>query len=241
MKMKILFPLLWLSVLINTSVFCQTKTFTVKEKTVILYDTTWTVTIHDTIKVPCDTGIVSNPTDTTVQTIYRGLYINSFDKILNSATLQDALISDLNRWKITGIHLYGLSNIGVSAYKKEAEFISRIKTQTSVTDVTATGGSGNTFTGARTSYNAGQNDLGDYSGWNLEYESWNASNVSTAWQNNLTYLSQMQQGKQAGQVKWSIQYFGWWTKTPMKEQAAPAIVQYTDYGLIHDYRSAPDF
>lgn len=197
----------------------------------------------DTIRVT-DTVFVYLPCDSVKpvkDTIWRGIYVNSFNTVYNDLVKMDALIRDLNRWNINSIHLYGLSSISSTNFTTLARAIARIKRETKVTDVVATAGSSSTFTGSRTTYNKAYGDTSDFNGWNLEYESWNQTDVTAGWNTNKTYLANMKAGMTAGQVTASVQYFGWWTKVPMTTETAPYLVSTTTYGLIHDYRTAPDW
>jgi hypothetical protein len=203
------------------------------------------ITFPDTVKVIVrDTVYVQVPVDTIAaprDTIWRGIYVNSFNAVYNDQVKMDALIRDLNRWNMNSIHLYGLSSISSTDYPKLASAISRIKRETKVKDVVATAGSSTTFTGSRTTYNKAYGDTADFTGWNLEYESWNQTDITLGWTTNKSYLTQMKSGMTTGQVSSSVQYFGWWSKAPMATEAAPFLIANTTYGLIHDYRVSPDW
>lgn len=196
-----------------------------------VHDTVY-VAVHDTVKIPCDTV---KPVQK--DTIWRGLYINGTNSIAGNKTKEDALVSDLKRWKFNSIHLYSIDGSNDAAL---TSLFIRIRKETFVTDITATASSGTTFTGTRTTWNRNHVDSADYDGWNLEYEPWNATDVTSAWASNIQYLVQMKSGIPST-VDRIADYFGWWTKAPMTTQTPDTLVKYLSYLLVHDYRTAPDF
>jgi hypothetical protein len=198
---------------------------------------------RDSSVYPCAT-VVKHLADTSYKTVYiadtifRALYINSLDQIVGNVAKENALIADLKKYKITTTYAYGAGTNNVTGL---SNLNRRIRRETSCQDIGATAGNGATFLGARTTYNKSVPDSSDFSNWNLEYEAYNQNDVASAWSTNIIYLRQMQSGKAAAKVKDDVQYFGWWTKPPMNVQTPDSLVKYTDYGVLHEYTTVPQF
>lgn len=191
-------------------------------------------TITVTIQVPCDTIIPPVVTDT----IWRGVYMNSIDKIVGDKAKEDAALAYLKSKKFTACFDYSIDNANSAAL---AKFNIRRRREAGITEIGATASSGSTFVGARKQFNLNNTDSARYNSWNLEFEPWNATDVTAAWNNNKQYLIQMNAGKESAFVDTVTDYFGWWTKAPMTTEAPGFLVANLDYGLLHDYRTTPDW
>jgi len=212
----------------------------------------------------CDTStlppvIVNPPKDT----LWRGLYLNGFKNIVGDKLREDALLFDLKRWGFNSVHEYNLSDIlGTSKESALAKLHIRMRKESGINDIVAARGNSSSCLGAATTFNKNNSDSADFDGWNLEFESWNAYPTATggytfdktksnstsstdasrgaAWNDNKIYLQQMKGGKANGQVDYSVQYWGWF-KAPFEVDAPKAIVELTDYAIVHMYYSSPDF
>lgn len=177
-------------------------------------------------------------------TLWRGVYVNSYNNIVGIKTKEDALIKDLNKFKFNSIHLYGVSSINGTSKDASMRLLNtRIRRETKVTDINATVGRASSAIGARTTYNKNSTDSADFDSWNLEQESWNASaNYDSAWAVNKADLAAMANGKTAGGVDYFVQYIGWPDKTlKMKTEFTKELVSKTEYGIFHDYKVTPSF
>jgi len=209
----------------------------------------------------CDTATI--PVDTVKKdTLFRGEYLNGFKNIVGNKILEDALIHDLKVWKVNATYAYDLHNIlGTSKEPALAKLNARLKREVGIKEVGAARGNSSSCTGAATTFNKAYPDSCDFDSWNLEFEAYNAkpkigggytfdsneasgpSNEASralAWADNLRYLQEMKAGKAAGQVDHSVQYWGWY-KTPFVTAAPKAIVELTDYAIVHDYEKVPSF
>lgn len=226
------------SILLLISSLCLAQdTITVTKNRVTMYqyispkaihDTVY-ITKHDTIKVPCDTV-----KPVTRDTIWRGLYINGTNSIAGNKAKEDALISDLKRWKINATFGYSIDGSNDPAL---TALYTRMRRETLVNEIGATASSSNTFNSTRKSWNIAHSDSADYDSWNLEFEPWNATDKPTAFNTNYTYCREMAAGKSSAQVDYVTDYYGW----PQNSATYDTLVKYMDYQLFHDYRTSPDW
>jgi len=206
----------------------------------------------------CDT--IAEPIDT--DTLFRGMYLNGFANIVGNTMKEEALLYDLKYWKINAIYSYNLSSVLETSKEPALASLHKRMKAIGIKEVGGARGNSSSCTGAATKFNKAYSDSSDFDCWNLEFEAYNAypkigggytfdktqstSTSSTeaaralAWADNLRYLQEMKAGKTAGQVKYSVQYWGWY-KTPFVTDAPKAIVGLTDYAIVHDYEKVPSF
>lgn len=221
---------------ITTTLFAQ-DTITLTKNRVKMYelitakptrDTVY-LTVHDTVFVPCDT---TKPA--AKDTIWRGIYINGTSSIAGNKTKEDALISDLNRWKFNATFGYSIDGANASAL---AALYKRMRKETKVTEIGATASSSNTFNTTRKNWNLSQPDSSDYDSWNLEFEPWNATDKNAAFYSNYIYMKEMSAGKSSAQVEYVTDYYGW----PLNAATYDSLAKFMDYQLFHCYRTTPSW
>lgn len=229
--------ILFLFLLIANVVAGQTTVTVCKDTTEHKTRIIQTVQPYDSTYQVCRTETIPTVKDT----IWRGVYVTGLSSASTNATSQQKIIDGLNKYKFNSAHFYsidGANDAGLTAFFK------RIRKETKVTDLAATASSSNTFTGTRLTWNKNHADSADYNTWNLEFEPWravaNGSTVAIDWTKNVTYLQQMKAVGSANNIK-VTDYYGWWSDAPMSTQTPDTLVKYCDYGLIHDYRTGPEF
>jgi len=214
------------NITVNKDSVVVTITKTIRD-TIYIHDTVYVV--KDTIK-PVDTTIVSK------DTINRGVYISGLKSLAGVKASEDALITNLNKYKMNTIYWYSIDG-AVDA--SVTNLFKRIRKETKVTDIGATASSANTFLNTRLKWNAQHTDSADYNSFNYEFEPWNAADKAAAWLTNVSYLQQTR--KDIGNLPIKLtDYFGWWTD-PSMINAPDTLAKYLDFCLIHDYRVKPDF
>tara|TARA_R110000868_G_scaffold14414_2_gene67077 strand:+ start:69156 stop:70268 length:1113 start_codon:yes stop_codon:yes gene_type:complete len=214
-----------------------------KDSTIV----TITKTIHDTIKVPVyihDTIYITvkdtvKPVDTLIvskDTINRGMYVSGLKSIAGVKASEDALITNLNKYKTSTIYWYSIDG-ATDAYV--TSLFKRIRKETKVNDIGATASSANTFLNTRLKWNTQHVDSAKYNSFNYELEPWNQVDKASAWATNASYLQQTR--KDIGTSKVLLtDYFGWWNDISMVN-VPDTLAKYLDFCLIHDYRVKPDF
>jgi len=234
--------LIWLLFIFSNFISCDPliaqDTITLTKNRVKVYELitakpihdTVIITVHDTIKVPCDTVVPTPQKDT----IWRGIYINGTSSIAGNKVKEDALINDLNRWKFNATFGYSIDGANSSAL---AALYKRMRKETLVTEIGATASSSGTFNSTRKNWNLSQPDSSDYDSWNLEFEPWNATDKAAAFYTNYVYMKEMQAGKVAAQVDYVTDYFGW----PLNAATYDSLAKFMDYQLFHCYRVAPEW
>jgi phosphatidylinositol-3-phosphatase len=225
----------WKQIVVNPPPIDTTKCY--KWVVAIRRDTIITKTVsthYDSLRVEiaCDTVTPPPPTG---DGIYRGIYVNGFSGIAGNTAKENNLISDLNRWKMNYVSTYSTAT-SVAA----SNLIKRIKRETKVTEIAPAGSSLPEFT-TWSNYNQAQPDSNDFTGFQLEIEAYNQSDIAGAWSSEVSLIKSLIPLKAAANIIPTINYSGWWTKTPMNVQTPDTLVKYCAWSNLHDYQTTPNF
>lgn len=210
----------------------STKVYELVVQPTVIRDT---IIRRDTITVfKCDT--VKPNTDT----LYRGLYVGSFDTKLGTTAATD-LLNYCKQLKFNAISFYGLGNIlGNSTKESQLAAFNKQARQQGIRLLEAVRGSGSSFSGSTATYNRSRTDsLEKFNSLNLEYEFWNEPNVGNAWVTDSGYVATMRSTAIQLGIRSYTQYIGWFP-SPTQQRAPSFLSRSTTHLLVHYYQSTPN-
>lgn len=182
-----------------------------------------------------------------IDTLFRGMYVNSFNTIVSDPVKQTAFINDANKLKLTSISCYSISTTNNPIAL--ALFLARIKRETKIKTI-CPAISSTSGIDSWASWNNSHPDSTDVSGITIEYEAYNQTDVKAAWKTNCALYQRAYSYYKSGVFKLFNDYKGWWTSstrdlTPMPIQTPDTEVFYFSIGQnelnLHDYRVQPDY
>jgi hypothetical protein len=199
--------------------------------------------IRDTVKIIVHDTLVVYKCDTikpVIDTLYRGLYVGSFDTKLGTTAATD-LLNYCKQLKFNGLSFYGLGNIlGNSTKESQLASFNKSARAQGIKTIEAVRGTGSSFSGSTATYNRSRTDTNErFTSFNLEYEFWNQSNISSAWVTDSGYVVTMKSTAQQLGLKSYTQYVGWFP-SPVEQRSPKFLSTSTTHLLVHYYRTTPD-
>lgn len=182
-----------------------------------------------------------------MDTLFRGMYVNSFNTIVSDPVKQNALIADAKTLKLNHISCYSISTTNNPAAL--AAFIPKLKRNTKIKTIAPAISSTSGITSWR-GWNNTHPDSSDVDELTLEFEFYNQTDFKTAWKTNCALFQEMNKAVKDGTFKGMNDYKGWWTSS--SRDLSPATTQCPDTEVfyfsvpindlyLHDYRVAPDY
>ncbi len=201
----------------------------------------------DTVKITWLGGMIKIPINIPCpDTLFRGVYVNGTSSIVGNKVKEDALIADLNMFKINHTSHYSISS--TSNPTGLANLFTRMKAETKVKTIAPAISSSSGINNWKT-WNINHSDATDVDMLTLEFEPYNQTDFKTAWKTDCQYFREMDDLRKNGTIKGHNDYKGWWTSssrdlTPLITECPDTLVKYYSINLnrlfLHDYRVAPD-